>query len=174
MRNRPELASYFVNSLTDAVWFSDLDSAGFFNVEHNPKVKVVESERGTMYQAEGWPALRYLEQIAASAQGDQAIRIAGIVRAVSSDAQQRGLDNWRTWWSLATILSQLPLDALRDLDVDMIGSWLAGRFESNMVGQELGEKLLPRLLDSSEPANWHRAMLVVDALSMVRRTGASS
>ncbi|UCU93391.1 SIR2 family protein [Hydrogenophaga taeniospiralis] len=174
VRNRPELASYFVNSLKDVVWFSDLDSAGFFNVEHSPEVKVVESDRGTMYQAEGWPALRYLEQTSASAQGDQATRIAGIVRAISSNAQQRGLDNWRTWWSLATILSQLPLEVMTDLDVDMIRFWLSGRFESNMVGQELGEKLLPRLLDSSEPANWHRAMLLVDALSMVRRTGESS
>lgn len=171
---RPELASYFVNALKDTAWFSDLDSAGFFNVEHNPKVKVVEGERGTMYQAEGWPALRYLEQIAASAKGDQAVRIAEIVRAVSSDAQQRELDNWRTWWSLATILSQLPLDVVWDLDVDMIRSWLAGQFESNMVGQELGEKLLPRLLDSPKPANWHTAMLLVDALSMVRRTGGAS
>ena len=81
--------------------------------------------------------------------------------------------NWRTWWSLATVLSQLPLDVLTDQDVDMIRSWLAGRFESNMVGQELGEKLLPRLLDSAEPANWHRAMLLVDALTMVRSTGES-
>ena len=172
--NRPELASYFVNSLKDAVWFSDLDSAGFFNVDHNPGVRIVESERGTTYQADGWPALRYLEEIAASAQGDQATRIVGIVRAISSDAQQRGLDNWRTWWSLATVLSQLPLDVLTDQDVDMMRSWLAGRFESNMVGQELGEKLLPRLLDSSEPANWQRAMLLVDVLSMVRNTGESS
>ena len=169
--NRPELASYFVNSLKDAVWFSDLDSAGFFNVEHSPGVKVVESERGTMYQAEGWPALRYLEQIAASEQGDRATRIAEIVRAISSDAQQRGLDNWRTWWSLATVLSQLPLGVLTDADFNMIRSWLTGRFESNMVGQQLGEKLLPRLLDSSEPANWHRTLPLVDALSMVRRTG---
>lgn len=170
----PELASYFVNSLKDAVWFGDVDNAGFFDVEHSPKVTVVEGERGTMYQAEGWPALRYLEQIAASAQGDQVTRIAGIVRAITSDAQQRGLDNWRTLWSLATILSQLPLDVLTDSDIHMIRAWMAGRFESNMVGQELGEKLLPRLLDSSEPANWHRAMLLVDALSMVRRTGESS
>lgn len=174
VKNRSELASYFVNSLKDTAWFKDLDSAGFFNMEHSPKVKVIESERGAMHQAEGWPALRYLEQIAASAQGDQATRIVGIVRTISSDAQQRGLDNWRTWWSLATVLSQLPLDVLTDLDVDMIRSWLASRFESNMVGQELGEKLLPRLLDSSEPANWHRAMLLVDALSMVRRNGESS
>lgn len=96
VRNRPELTSYFVNSLKDAVWFNELDGAGFFNVEHSPEVKVVESERGTTYQAEGWPALRYLEQIAASAQGDQASRIAAIVRTISSDAQLRGLDNWRT------------------------------------------------------------------------------
>ena len=169
----PELAFYFVNSLNDAVWFSDLDNADFFNAKHSPKVTTVESERGTMYQAEGWPALRYLEQIAGSAQGVQATRIADIVRAISLDAQQRGLDNWRTWWSLATILSQLWLDILTDLDIYMIRSWLSGRFESNMVGQELGEKLLPRLLDSSEPANWHRAMLLIDALSMVRRTGES-
>ncbi|MGE0671729.1 MAG: SIR2 family protein [Methylibium sp.] len=174
VRNRPELVSYFVNSLKDAVWFGDLDSAGFFSPGHSPTVKVVESERGTMYQAEGWPALRYLEQIAASAQGDQASRIAGIVRAISSDAQRRGLDNWRTWWSLATVLSQLPLEVLTDLDVDMIRFWLAGRFESNMVGHELGAKLLPRLLDSSEPANWHRALLLVDALSMIRLTGEPS
>jgi len=170
----PELVSYFLNSLKDAVWFSDLDGAGLFNAKHSPSVRVVENERGTLYQAEGWPALRYLEQISASAQGDQAARIAGIVRSISSDAQQRGLENWRTWWSLATVLSQLPLDVLTDADIDMIRSWLKGRFESNMVGQELGEKLLPRLLDSAEPANWHRAMLLVDALSMVRSTGESS
>jgi hypothetical protein len=173
VRSRPELASYFVNSLKDAVWFSNLDSAGFFSAEYNPNVKVIETERGAVYQAEGWPALRYLEQIAASAQGNQATRIAEIVRAISSDAQQRGLDNWRTWWSLATALSQLPLDVLTDLDVEMTRFWLAGRFETNMVGQELGEKLLPRLLDSSEPAHWDRALLLVDALSMVRCAGES-
>ncbi|MCW5669120.1 MAG: SIR2 family protein [Hydrogenophaga sp.] len=170
VRNRPELASYFINSLNDAVWFADLDHAGFFNVAHNPTVKVVENKHGITYQAEGWPALRYLEQIAASAKAEQAARIANIVRAISADAQKRGLDNWRTWWSLATILSKLPLEAMVDQDVDMIRYWLEGRFDSNMVGLELGEKLLPRLLDSSEPTNWHRAMLLVDALSMMRRT----
>lgn len=174
VKKRPDLGSYFVNSLKDVVWFSDLDGAGFFNVEHSPEVKVVETERGIGYQAEGWPALQYLEQIAVLSQGEQANRMADIVRTISSDAQQRGLDNWRTWWSLATILSQLPLEVITDQDVDMVRSWLTSRFDSNMVGQELGKKLLPRLLESSEPANWHKAMLFVDTLSMVRRTGGAS
>lgn len=172
--NRPELASYLMNSLKDVVWLGDLDRAGFFNAEHSPGVKVIESERGTAYQAEGWSALRYLEQVAASVQGDQAKRMADIVRAISSDAQKRGLDNWRTWWSLATVLSQLPLEVITDNDVEMARSWLAGRFESNMLGDELGGKLLPRLLESSEPANWQKALLLVDVLSMVRRAGQSS
>lgn len=170
VRNWPELASYLANSLKDEVWFSELDLAGFFNAKYSPDVKVVESKSGITYQAEGWPALRYLEQIAGSAKGEQASRIAAIVRAISSDAQQRGVDNWRTWWSLATILSQLPLEVITDLDIDMVRPWLSSRFDSGMVGQELGENLLPRLLDSSEPTNWSRAILLVDALSMIRRT----
>jgi SIR2-like domain len=170
----PGLAAYFVNSLKEIVWFGDVDSAGFFDVEHSPKVTLVEGESGPVFQAEGWPALRYLEQIAMSAQGDQATRVVGIVRAITSDAKQRGLDNWRTWWSLATILSQLPLEVLTDSDIEMVRAWMAGRFDSNMVGQELGERLLPRLLESSDPGNWQRAMLLVDALSAVRSTRKSS
>lgn len=174
VRNRPGLVAYLVSALKDGVWFGDLDDAGYFNEEYSPKVKVIEGDRGVTYQAEGWPALRYLEEIAASAQGSQAIRIAAIVRAVSSDAQQRELDNWRTQWSLATILSQLPLEVITDQDIDMGRSWLAGRFESDMVGRELGEKLLPRLLESSESANWRRALLLIDALSMIRDAGRAA
>jgi hypothetical protein len=174
VRKRPELAAYFVNSLNDIVWFSELDAAGFFNVKHNPGVKATENGPGTMYQAEGWPALRYLEQIAQLVRGDQASRVAEILRSISFDAQLRRLDNWRTWWSLATILSQLPIEIIGDQDIEMAKSWLTGRFETNMVGQELGEKLLPRLLDSAVPENWQKAMLLVDALSMVRSTGLAS
>lgn len=170
VESRPELASYLLNSLKDPLWFSDLDGARFFSAVHNPKVRPIEGERGTLYQADGWPALRYLEQIAASVTDEQAARIANIVRAVSADAEQRGLDNWRTWWSLATVLSQLPLNVLANEDIEMTRGWLAGRFDADMVGHELGVKLLPRLLDSPESENWHKAVLLVDALSMIRPT----
>jgi len=171
----PELAPYFLNSLKDMVWFNDLDSKGYFAPEHSPGVKVIKSERGgTAYQAEGWPALRYLEQIAALAQGDQADRVLAIVRAISSDAQVRDSDNYRTWWSLATILSQVPVDVISEQDIEMARSWLEGHLDSNMVGHELGAKLLPRLLESTVSENWQKALLLVDALSLVRRSGEPS
>lgn len=168
VQKHPELAAYLVNSLKDVAWFSDLDTAGFFNAEHSPGVKAIETERGTMYQADGWPALRYLEVIAALVSGDQATRVADIVRSISSDAQKRGLDNWRTSWSLASILSRLPLEVITETDIEMTRSWLTGRFDLNMVGTDLGQKLLPRLLDSSQPEHWNLALLLADALSTLR------
>lgn len=166
----PELTAYFINSLKDVAWFDDLEAAGFFGVDHNPEVKIVDGEKGQMYQADGWPALRYLEHIAPLVRGDMAKRVAEIVRAITDNARQRDLDNWRTWWSLATIMSHLPLDVITEADIDMARSWLMSRFEANMVGHDLGEKLLPRLLDSDEPENWQKAMLLVDTLSMLKPT----
>jgi len=156
------------------VWFGNVDGAGFFNPENNPEVRLVEGEGGTVYQADGWPALRYLEQIAASVTDVQAARIINIVRAISADADRRSIDNWRTWWSLATVISNLPLNVLTDDDIEMTRQWLVARFNADMVGHELGVKLLPRLLDSPESADWHKATLLADVLSMVRPTGEAS
>jgi len=171
VQRHPELAAYFINSLKDVVWFADLDTAGYFNSAYNPAVKVIETERGTMYQADAWPVLRYLELIAAVVSGAQAKRVADIVRAVSSDAQKRRVDNWRTWWSLAIILSRLPLEEITAADITMAQGWLSGQFEANMVGQPLGQKLLSRLLDSSDPVHWRLALSLVDTLSMLRNSG---
>jgi SIR2-like domain len=174
IEKRPDLTAYLLNALNDPVWFSQLDAAGYFKVQHSPGVEAVEGEGGITSKANGWPALRYLERIARSVQQEQASRIAAIVRAISADAQRRGLDNWRTWWSLATVLTQLPLSVLTEDDIRMIPEWLGSRFDSTMVGHELGTKLLPRLLESAEPADWRKALSLVDALSMLRPKGESS
>jgi NAD-dependent SIR2 family protein deacetylase len=165
----PELTAYFLNSLKDPVWFDDLEGAGFFRVENSPGVKEVQGEKGVMYQADGWPALRYLEQVSPLVSTARAKRVAEIVRAVTADSRQRKLDNWRTWWSLATIMSQLPLAVIDESDIDLARSWLMGRFEANMVGHELGGRLLPRLLDSADPVDWKKAMTLVDALATLRK-----
>jgi hypothetical protein len=162
---KPELTAYFMNSLKDPIWFGDLEAKGFFDVRHSPEVKVIQENNQTIHQAEGWPALRYLQHIAPLVDNDKAQNIASIIRLVSTDAQQRNLDNWRTWWSLATIISHLPLNVIAHSDIEMARNWLLGRFDANMVGHELGERLLPRLLDSADPSDWQKALALVDALS---------
>ena len=164
----PELTAYFLNSLNDPIWFDDLESAGFFQVKNSPGVKEVPGENGVVYQADGWPALRYLEHVSPLVSTARAKRVAEIVRAVTADSRQRNLDNWRTWWSLATIMSQLPLEVIDESDIELARFWLFGRFEANMVGHELGGTLLPRLLDSADPVDWKKAMTLVDALATLR------
>ena len=173
VQKRPELAPYFVNSLKDLAWFDELEATGFFDVANSPAVTVVESEKGKVYQAEGWPALRYLEHVSSAVSGERAKRVAELVRSVTADSQARGLRNWRTLWSLATIFSQLPLDVIEAADIDMARAWLGEAVEANVVGQELGEKLLNRLLDSTEPVHGEMALALVDALTMLRRSKES-
>jgi hypothetical protein len=170
LEKQPELISYFLNSLNDVVWFEELDHHGLFNPRDNPNLKVVENAESQTHQAEGWAALRYLEQIVAAANGEQINRIMEIVRDITSDAQQRRIDNWRTWWSLAAVFSKMPLASISENDIEMVRIWLDSRFDANMVGQQLGESLLPRLLDSPEQANWQKALLLVDELSKIRPT----
>ncbi len=165
-RDRPELAAYFVNSLKEISWFEDLLAEGYFDAKHSPEVKVIATGKGQMFQAEGWPALRYLEHIAAPADKSQAAKIIEIVRAVTQDASQRRLDNWRTLWSLATIMSQLPLPVITEADIQMVKTWLTSRFDADMVANELSEKLLPRLLESSEPEHGKMAEALVALLTM--------
>jgi hypothetical protein len=167
----PELTAYFINSLKDPIWFRDLADAGFFDRRHSPAVKELQGEQGTMFQADGWPALRYLEHIAPLADSNTAAEIIEIVRSISADSAKRKIDNWRTWWSLATIMSRLPLEVIQESDVQMARMWLLSRFEANMVGHELGGTLLPRLLDSPDPTNWPKALALVDALSTPRSEG---
>lgn len=168
---KPELTAYFLNSLKSPIWFDDLETAGFFQTKHSPGVKSVQQSEGTMYQADVWPALRYLENIASHIAPNKAERIAAILRSVDSDAKQRKLDNWRTWWSLATILSRLPLEIINESDIELTRTWLLGRFEASMVGHELGQKLLPRLLDSSDTINSKKALKLVDVLTTLRPVG---
>lgn len=164
----PELSAYFINKLKDPVWFEELESSGFFNPEHNPPVKLVQQENGIAYQADGWPALRYLEHVTSLVDEERAKRIANIVRAISAHSLEKNIDNWRTFWSLATVTAALPTTIVTEGDIQMARSWLASKSAADMVGHEIGVKLLPRLLESSDPSDWNKAMLMVDALTSLR------
>ena len=157
-----------MNSLKDPVWFGDLDSAGFFDVKYSPAVKLIQDGGSRNYQADGWPAFRYLENIAPLVTDERGVRIIEILRQVTNDAKNRNLDNWRTWWSLAIIFAQLPLTVIREYDIELARIWLFSRFDASMVGRTLGTKLLPRLLESTDSTNWPKALILVEVLTMLR------
>ena len=173
VKRNPGLAAYVLNSLNDPAWFEDLFQEGFFEPKHNPTLKEVETAQGKAFQAEGWPALRYLERVTSQLSADQATKAIDILRAIDADPVRRSLNNWRTSWSMATIVSQLPTELLTSDDFDMMRGWLLGPFDSSMVGGELGKRLLPRLLQSDIPGDEEKALVLVDVLTTPRRTEGS-
>lgn len=173
VQQHPELTAYFLNSIKHPIWFSDVDKAGFFDSKFNPPVTLAEEQGRTLYQAEGWPALRFLESISSDVIGDDARRIVEIIREITKDAEEKGIDNFRTWWSLSTIFSQLPLDAIDVSDIALARTWLKTNFDARLVGADLGSKLLPRLLDSELQVDWGKALELVDILFTLKPKEAS-
>jgi hypothetical protein len=167
VQEHPELVTYFMNILKSELWFTDLDGAGFFDVKHSPGLVTSPGREGYL-QAPDWPAVRYLERIAPSLTAGTATRAAEIVRAITNDGQARGLENWRTYWTLATIFSSLPLEVIQDTDMKLVKFWVSSRFDGGTAGQELGSKLLPRLLDSETPADWARGKLLMEVLTELK------
>ena len=168
VEKHPELSAYLINALTDAVWFADLDRGGFFDAQNSPALKAVKTDSGLAFQAEGWPALRYLERVAGALSGGHANRAAQIVREVTADAENRNMENWRTSWSLAAVVAQLPTELILRSDIEMMRKWLVGRFDTGMVGRELGTRLLPRLLGSAAAEDVEKALLLMDILTALR------
>ncbi|MBC3830960.1 SIR2 family protein [Undibacterium amnicola] len=169
--NRPELLSYFVSSLKGPVWFDALDRAEYFSVTYSPGVRTLNDGDGASYMSDGWPALQYIESNISLLNNEQAKRVVEIARAVTLDIEKRGLANWRTLWTLANILSELPLPLILESDIDLVKIWVSGRINSDMVGHELGTKLLPRLLDSQEQLDLEKALKLVDILTMLLPEG---
>ena len=168
VEKHPQLLSYLLNALRDPVWFEDLDRAEFFDVRHRAGMKRVEQQGSTYYQFENWPALRYLEQIAPGASTPTAQRILEIVRTVDADAVSSGVENWRTLWTLAGILAHMPLSLITNSDIEATRRWLHTPFDANMIATELGQKLLPRLVESADPADLQKALQLTDVLTALR------
>jgi hypothetical protein len=163
----PEFAPYLINSLRNPIWFQELAAANFFNSIHSPVLREVKIAERTGFQADGWPALQYLEHIADKVDASTATRVAQIVRDVTKSSIERNIDNWRTNWSLATIFSRLPLSSLAIDDFASIDTWLTSRSEASIIIDEMG-KLLSRLLSSNETDDAGKALKLVGLITKSR------
>lgn len=169
IRDDSALADYFFSKATDSIWLNDLCAAGFFSTENNASPTL--SKDGKFYEPVRWPALTYLERIAANLQdGDEDIsrQILSIVSDVTIDAEARAIDNWLTWWSLANCLANIPVSLINASHIQLVRIWLSSKYDSGAVGHVLGEVLLPKLLESPSAEHAPLAADLLDVLTMKR------
>lgn len=167
IEQKPALQPFFFKKLKGLKWFDELENRGFFNPKLNPKP--VQSDQEGYFIIPSWPILDYLEQTAHELQQpenlDYTDKFLKVMRDVTRSAMADGVSNYRTWWHFAKIVRFIPIDKIIEDDVELFEYWLIDRFDRMLVGIELGEHLLPRLLTSDSNHARDLAMSLINALT---------
>ena len=164
-----KLIPYFFNKVRNPVWFSELKEARLIDPNDIPAVEVTDSPGGgRQFNASDWPALRYLREIAENHPDSIPDQLAAVILAASKTAEEKGIDNWRVWWSLASILARLPLEVISIDHIVCVRHWICSRFDSAMVGHELATHLLPRLLQRADHNGPMLALQLTEELTALR------
>lgn len=166
-----EYQTYFFKRVRDVKWFIPLKKKGYFNASRNPK-PIPAKEKG-FYTIPHWPALDYLEKLSVECSKSENRQLAEellqIIRGVSNPTRGKKSDNFRTWWFFVKILSNLPTDIIRLKDIELVANWLDSKFDTGIIGIDLGTKLLPRLLESSNPDDAEKALVLLEIATRVRQ-----
>jgi len=143
---------YFFRKLDDPNWLTYLYHYRFFVGNRNPRPVEVPEQTG-YYSIPYWAALDYLERVAHGlsehADEDTAQMLLKIVRSVSDyrDENSERIDNYRTDWVFVKIMAALPIEFVEVQDMDRIGVYLRSQWNTDLVAAEIGQSLLPKLLN---------------------------
>jgi hypothetical protein len=158
--------------------FFPLKDSGWFLADKNPAP--IKHATEDVYTIPRWPVLDYLEKVAIeSALPENKVYAAAlmqIIRDVTRPLNAKKVDNTTTWWSFSKMISALPTDVIQLDDIELIADWLDTRFpQANLVGTEIGESFLPKLLISDGVHDISLATRVVDVATRIKwvdiRTG---
>ena len=88
-----------------------------------------------------------------------AARVMGVIHNVSQwrDNEDKQRDNHITWFAFAKMLGLLPAGAVSLADLELIPTWLTGRFDRSMAGHALASGALRKFLASGDPGDWGKA-----------------
>ncbi len=169
IEQKPALQPFFFKKLKGLKWFDELEKRGFFNPMLNPRP--VQSDQEGYFNIPSWPILDYLEQTAPELRQpenlDYADRFLKVMRVVTRSAMADGVSNYRTWWYFAKLVRFIPIEKITSDDVELLEYWLKDSFDRMLVGTELGNHLLPRLLTSASAHAHGLAIGLVNALTVL-------
>jgi len=160
---------YFFSNINNPKWLKYLKLHGL--LKNSPKPIEPENSPG-YYMIPHWFILDYLEKISESVQ-DNNINIVEdlleIIQSVSLFKDEYGnyIDNYRTWFSFAKILINLPAEKITSDIIDLIPIWLDSKFDTSLCGSEIGLKLLPKFL-TDNPDDIKKAEKIIEAITAIK------
>jgi hypothetical protein len=153
-------------------FFDALAEASLFEPANNPAP--VQGDQPGFFWVPFWEPLPYLEAVA-KLSGDRgdvilAEKVMSVVRTVSRwrETDGTGRDNYHTFHSFAKIYGLVPISVVTLEDVDLIPTWLQGRFDRSMVAFALAGGTLSRFIDSASPDDWTKACRIIEHCTALR------
>lgn len=161
------LKDYFFKKVSSLKWFSFL--IPLFKHEFNPTPVSTDNKKG-LINIPFWSALIYLEKVSKVSDKPEnkkyAEALIDILRSVTKpdDDPNKRIDNDRTWYMFSKIMANLPTDVIKLKDIDLIEYWLDSKFNTGLVGREIGQSLLPKLLEKGNKEDIEKAVRVIDII----------
>jgi hypothetical protein len=168
----PTYYNYFFRSEKNPKWFGPLKEKGFFS----PNQIKFDEQNNAFF----WNVLNYLERV--SEQVDQNPQIGkeliniidGIVRF--SESRKR-INNDHIWWYCVKILNNIPISIILDsLSLENFRQWLSvwtvHTPGNDLVIGDIGEKLLPKLLNDTLSVKYAEA--IIETITRVKAEERSS
>ncbi len=146
-------------------WFDFLNEVGFFKPENNPAPEPAPKGQGVIIRY--WGTLPYILEVAkyAGEHNNTALaeKVISIIRDVSAyKSDDEHIDNYHTWSTFAEILSYLPSSVVTEDDLNLLSIWLSSKYDTSLVGHDVGLKLLPKLLQDVSSNSFNKACMVLE------------
>ena len=142
--------AYFFRKLKYLTWLEPLKEDGWFNPQNNPKPQENLDQPGT-FRTPTWDALEYVAKV--SIHSDIPIGVlVDIVNSIINYTDDNGerIENDRTDLQIIKIIAILPTDRIESQHIAFMGIVLKSKWKYGLVDQEIGQTILPKLLDRGE------------------------
>ena len=142
--------AYFFTKLESPTWLDPLKEAGWFNPDRNPILHEDPDQPGNFYYPT-WHALEYLAKVSSHSEISIGVLV-DIVNAIINYTDDNGerIENDRTDLQIINIIGTLPMDRLEFQHITFMRVALKSKWKYGLVDQEIGQTILPKLLNGGE------------------------
>ncbi|MDE0555299.1 MAG: hypothetical protein OXI24_13840 [Candidatus Poribacteria bacterium] len=146
---------YFFEQLPHRGWLEPLSNIGYFNPKYNPPPQEIPDEPG-YYRTPVWYALEYAVKVANQTKNRRSglivktlVEIIDAIIKPIDDIGER-IENDHTDLQTIKIMGTLPADLLKSQHITFMNTTLKSKWKSGSVDQEIGQTILPRLLEGGK------------------------
>ena len=143
-----ERRAYFFRKLEFPAWLEPLKEDGWFDPDRNPMPQESPDQPGYYYSPR-WHALEYVVRISTHPECP-VNTLVDIINAITddiTDESRERIDNGRTDLDTVKIIGTFPIDRIKPQHITFMGAALKSSQKYGLMDQEIGQTILPKLLD---------------------------